>query len=680
MTILSSIYKGMSGLLGFTKALDNLSNNVANINTPGYKGRDVFFRELSSNFDSVGDGNRDTPEFSTGQGVQVLGSAIRFAEGDINQTGNNGDLAISGGGFFVLRDGSDVFYTRSGQFRADAQGFLVDPATGYRVAGLNSSGDLVDINLQNGQTNPAIATTRVGVSGSLAASSTTDTVFPDAASGNTISFDVFNADGSVKQLQLQFTKLSGNRWQADFLDANGSTVAASHIIEFNGLGAPLLNDQEYDLAFELFDYINEDIVTEQLSLVAPVDIVGGDLTSANPLELDLTSSNLVTLDNTGNIQFLDGGGEFSFDAEGFLRDSQGNRLASRTADGVLEALQVLDAVSIDGQPSSVVNVSGVLDASAVNGTVFPPLTDSAFEFMVIAANGDEETIQLRFEKSSDNEWQIILTSAQGNITRPAERLNFLDLAGSNENTLRADNRIVDVNFNFGSGNIFNFSLDFGSDTQAAVLVESAAVGAQPELTLGDIDGNVGGMLSQISLVDSGVLNFSYDNGEEALGPQLAVVQRDSSPVSDVVVDFSSLTNSSATAQSNVSVADVDGRTSGQLVSFDFASNGEISDTFSNGVVAARGQIALAMFANLNGLESISDTLFHAGSSAKAVYGTPENGAFGSIAVDSLELSNVELSREFAEIIIVQRGYQASSQVLNATNEMIEDLYNSVRGR
>ena len=61
-------------------------------------------------------------------------------------------------------------------------------------------------------------------------------------------------------------------------------------------------------------------------------------------------------------------------------------------------------------------------------------------------------------------------------------------------------------------------------------------------------------------------------------------------------------------------------------------------------------------------------------------GKPGEEGFGVVLASSLELSNVELSEEFAEIIIVQRSYQASSQVLNVSNELIEELYNSVSGR
>ncbi|HEY1140842.1 MAG TPA: flagellar basal body rod C-terminal domain-containing protein, partial [Lysobacter sp.] len=65
--------------------------------------------------------------------------------------------------------------------------------------------------------------------------------------------------------------------------------------------------------------------------------------------------------------------------------------------------------------------------------------------------------------------------------------------------------------------------------------------------------------------------------------------------------------------------------------------------------------------------------------AEREVGRPGEGRFGRISGQSLEMSNVDLTREFADMIIIQRGYQASSRVMTVSNEMIEQLYNSTRG-
>ncbi|MEY2908385.1 MAG: hypothetical protein RLZZ602_908, partial [Pseudomonadota bacterium] len=106
--LLGTLYKAMSGLNAFTRGLDNLSNNVANLNTTGYKANDVFYRELTG---GNGSGYSDDlgNQIQTGQGVEVGGTKVRFADGELAETGEDTDLAISGNGFFVLRDGDTEY-------------------------------------------------------------------------------------------------------------------------------------------------------------------------------------------------------------------------------------------------------------------------------------------------------------------------------------------------------------------------------------------------------------------------------------------------------------------------------------------------------------------------------------------------------------------------------------------
>src|SRR3989338_4305570 len=112
--MLQAFFNGLSGLFAFSKGLDNVSNNVSNMNTPGFRGSDTFYRSVSG-------------QDVQGLGAGETGTEFRTKPGDPRQTGSLTDLAISGAGYFVLRDGSDeVFYTRSGQFQINADGYLVD--------------------------------------------------------------------------------------------------------------------------------------------------------------------------------------------------------------------------------------------------------------------------------------------------------------------------------------------------------------------------------------------------------------------------------------------------------------------------------------------------------------------------------------------------------------------------
>ncbi len=123
----------------------------------------------------------------------------------------------------------------------------------------------------------------------------------------------------------------------------------------------------------------------------------------------------------------------------------------------------------------------------------------------------------------------------------------------------------------------------------------------------------------------------------------------------------------------------DGYTNGTLESFSIDQNGRIVGSFSNGLTRNLGQIALARFANTGGLERVGSTMFVESANS----GNPQIGAaglpgYGSISPSSLEMSNVDLSEEFTDLIITQRGFQANSRVITSSDEMLQELVNLKR--
>jgi len=123
----------------------------------------------------------------------------------------------------------------------------------------------------------------------------------------------------------------------------------------------------------------------------------------------------------------------------------------------------------------------------------------------------------------------------------------------------------------------------------------------------------------------------------------------------------------------------DGSSSGTLVKFDIGADGIITGAFSNGKTAILGQLALATFANNEGLlrtgnNGFSETL----ASGQAVIGGPGNGGRGSLAGGALELSNVDIAKEFAALIVAQRGFQANARAVTTFDEITQDTINLKR--
>lgn len=137
--MLRSLISGISGLTSFQKSMDVIGNNIANVNTTGFKaGRVSFADTLSSVVASSGDGATIN---QIGQGVNADGIQSKWTDGGIRLTERSQDLAISGNGFFIVKDSSsdEEFATRAGEFNIDSEGYLTT-TSGQRVQGRNTSG------------------------------------------------------------------------------------------------------------------------------------------------------------------------------------------------------------------------------------------------------------------------------------------------------------------------------------------------------------------------------------------------------------------------------------------------------------------------------------------------------------------------------------------------------------
>ncbi|MDQ1520122.1 MAG: flagellar hook protein FlgE [Actinomycetota bacterium] len=123
----------------------------------------------------------------------------------------------------------------------------------------------------------------------------------------------------------------------------------------------------------------------------------------------------------------------------------------------------------------------------------------------------------------------------------------------------------------------------------------------------------------------------------------------------------------------------DGSGIGSLVSFSVSQQGLISGVFSNGRNQALGQMALAVFANPTGLEKAGNSLYRSSvNSGEPQIGIPGGGGRGTIAGGTLEMSNVDLAGEFTNLIVAQRGFQANSRIITASDEILQDLVNLKR--
>jgi flagellar hook protein FlgE len=194
----------LSGLDASNTALATISNNLANLNTTGYKDttvnfQDMFYQMLGTN------GAGDALQLGSGTSVASIGT--NFSGGSVQNTGVDTNVAITGNGFFVVQNGSNTYYTRAGDFTQDSNGYLVTP-DGYKVMGYAASkgvsGGPTPIQLPMGMTSPASATDTVSMQANLSASAAVGDVY------NT-SITVYDSLGTSHVINVNFTN-TGAGW------------------------------------------------------------------------------------------------------------------------------------------------------------------------------------------------------------------------------------------------------------------------------------------------------------------------------------------------------------------------------------------------------------------------------------------------------------------------------------
>jgi flagellar hook protein FlgE len=148
-------------------------------------------------------------------------------------------------------------------------------------------------------------------------------------------------------------------------------------------------------------------------------------------------------------------------------------------------------------------------------------------------------------------------------------------------------------------------------------------------------------------------------------------------IGGIAVDMSTLTGFAGLP--TVAVSGQDGRAAGTLKSYTLSKDGTLVGSFSNGASQAIGRVVLATFSNPGGLEKAGSSGYKSTfNSGNATIGTPGSGSLGSLQAGALEMSNVDLSQEFTNLIVAQRGFQANARIITTSDEVLQELTNLKR--
>lgn len=235
--------QGLSGLNVASKALDAISNNVANSTTVGFKQSQALFADIYAT--TLGGGGSS----QIGIGSRVNGVAQQFSQGNITVTSNPLDVAINGEGFFRMSDNGSILYTRNGQFSVDKSGYIVN-SSGFRLTGYgtDANGDIVvttplDLQIGTAATGaPPQSTTLANMSVTLDSRLTAPVTTPfdpnDTSSFSySTSLTAYDSLGNPHVLSMYFVKsTTANEWELHTA-LDGSLAGASSTLTFDGAGA-----------------------------------------------------------------------------------------------------------------------------------------------------------------------------------------------------------------------------------------------------------------------------------------------------------------------------------------------------------------------------------------------------------------------------------------------------------
>lgn len=220
-----SMFIGLSGMRAYSEGLRQVSNNITNLNSSGFKSSDIVFTDL------FGSGARGAGLTSSGggtsQGVALTDLRLDFRQGELRQSTRSLDLAIDGAGFLVLEKGGEFSYARTGSFEVNEDGFVVLAGTDYRLTVIGTSGNPEPVSIAPFRTNPPVATTKIKFADNLS-STATELSLADIR--------VFDTLGSADNWKVSFSRAETDppgEWKVSVKNGTGTEIA-THTLKFSG--------------------------------------------------------------------------------------------------------------------------------------------------------------------------------------------------------------------------------------------------------------------------------------------------------------------------------------------------------------------------------------------------------------------------------------------------------------
>lgn len=713
--MLKSLFSGVSGLQSHQVAMDVESNNIANVNTIGFKYSRANFSDLLAQTRAIATAPQG--ELGGKNPVQVgLGSTVSsmtriFSQGSVQNSDKNTDVAIQGDGFFIISpDGGNTYkYTRAGDFKFDAggnfvdnngfivQGWLRDPITGF----VDATAPITNINIPPGLTTPASATQNVVIKANLNSGPLVDTFspayeIPSGSSGTTPALDHNGNPIAADDMGVMFNEVG----EAFSLQANQGIWASftSAVKDDSANNSVQAGAVELDITFTLDDGTTQQITTSGgvagntvaqnaarfvsainaktsiTGITATYDVANEKINLVNT-NATSTASHNIRLTAVGG---ADGSGltattvttayRYQYDPTGYntiagsdktfttiahLREALENEARNvGDGDGDLTPNENNITIKINEQGKFEISNPGNSD----DGDYDINLTITGINSNSVSGGGVTENT--RFTRSMEALNSTLPAGTTGtafsqsfNAATHSASIDIFDSLGS-KHTLRTEYRKVSVDAFTGS-----------TWSMLVSVPEPATIDTIAPLNekVGSVRFNNDGSLASYTPPN---ISFTANNGSAP--NQQVSLELGTANGFDGMTSFDSKSATSGISQ--------DGYTGGDLVGIRIDQSGTLVGSFANGRSFGLAQIGMAKFTNNEGLSTEGGNVYvQTANSGDPIIGTAATAGRGFMQAAALEASNVDLSLALTQLIIIQRGYQANGKTITTSDTLLETL-------
>ncbi|NIB43257.1 flagellar hook-basal body complex protein [Pseudomaricurvus alkylphenolicus] len=677
---------GLTGIRAADTDLRVTGNNIANASTTGFKRSRAEFGDVYASTIVGATGN--TP----GSGVGLTDVKQQFTQGNISFTDNALDLAINGGGFFILSDRGDPSFSRSGMFSLDKDGFVVNNS-GFNLQGYRADDDgnivdgvLADLQISTGSQEPS-QTTEVSIQLNLDATETPpeDAVFTTTGSTQTLAISN-GAVATAPNLRVNGTTPGDLTIQTvvstdtiTFDPATFTNAPVSQISQFintesqnNNYGVSATantalrldtlttNDGDvYNIAVKssagaIPTSIAVTLATPGGTTPSHLQQVVNAINDANlaglSATLDTTNSTIDIRSSNGDDIILDG---FVGNLNPLTVDGDGD-LVPLTPPPVPVVMANTDYYTISGE----INLT-VEDGVTVSDPTTPPAVDPFWGGLAINSS-------FAFNPDDPD------TYNSATSVTIYDSLGFAHVMTQYFVKQRTDPLDPD-----GSANTWDMYVQIDGED----IGNPVSGSDQPTQRVFTLQFGNDGTLQPTSDLDLPITNWTPldENGNYngALRPRNQDVppfENDPPTSSNFVIEVTGTTQFGSPF--TVSQIDQDGFTTGRLTGLNVDDEGFIFARFSNGQAQVVGQVALAGFTNEQGLQQVGDTAWaETFESGLPLPGAPQSGALGAIQSGALEESNVDISEELVGLIIAQRNYQSNAKTIETADQVTQTILN-----